>query len=152
MTPIGVILAVKTISITEGKRGPHADSISDRPYPIVHSHEVCGKRQPRGSSGHFDELEKDPDCPPRLDVLLDFSDMQSLPDTDQLVAVADQMRHVAYRVKFGACAIVAKSDIMFGIARMYTVYAEPHFATARVFRDFLQAEFWLNSMRNGTAK
>ena len=127
------------------------------PYQIDHTqsfiHTKCvGNVSLEEVLGHFDELEKDPDCPPRLDVLLDFSDMQSLPDTDQLVAVADQMRHVAYRVKFGACAIVAKSDIMFGIARMYTVYAEPHFATARVFRDFLQAEFWLNSMRNGTAK
>lgn len=100
--------------------------------------------------GHFDELEQDPDCPPMLDVLLDFSEMQAIPDTDQLMAVADRMRHVAHRVRFGACAIIAKSDIIFGIARMYAVYAEPHFTTVRVFRDYIQAEFWLNSVRNGT--
>jgi hypothetical protein len=101
--------------------------------------------------GHFDALEKDPDCPPMLDVLLDFSDLETVPETDQLMAVADRMRRASRRVKFGACAIVAKSDVIFGIARMYTVYAEPHFTTARVFRDFLQAEFWLNSVRNGEA-
>ena len=28
---------------------------------------------------HFRELERDPDCPPRLDVLLDLRDITSLP-------------------------------------------------------------------------
>ena len=100
--------------------------------------------------GHFDELEANPDCPPLLDVLLDFSDLETVPDSDQLVAVADRMRRVSRRVKFGACAIVAKSDLLFGIARMYAIHAEPHFRIARVFRDFLQAEFWLKSVKNGS--
>ncbi len=124
------------------------------PYQIDHTQSLIrtkcvGNINLQDVLGHFDELEKDPHCPPMLDVLLDFSDLESVPDTDQLMAVVDRMRRVGHRVKFGACAIVAKSDLLFGIARMYTVYAEPHFATARVFRDFLQAEFWLNSVRNG---
>jgi hypothetical protein len=96
---------------------------------------------------HFDELASTPNCPPMLDVLLDFSELESVPGSGDLMAVADRMRRVASRVKFGACAIVAKSDVIFGIARMYTVYAEPHFRTTRVFREFLQAEFWLQSAR-----
>jgi hypothetical protein len=96
---------------------------------------------------HFDQLANTPDCPPVLDVLLDFSELETVPDSSQLMAVADRMRRVASRVRFGACAIVAKSDLIFGIARMYTVYAEPHFRITRVFREFLQAEFWLRSVQ-----
>jgi hypothetical protein len=87
-----------------------------------------------------------------LDVLLDFSELKSIPDSNQLMEVVDRMRRVSGRVKFGACAIVANSDLLFGVARMYTVYAEPHFRIARVFRDFLQAEFWLKSVRGRTAE
>ena len=126
------------------------------PYQIDHKESLIrtkcvGKVSLEEVLGHFDELEKDPDCPRSLDVLLDFSELETVPNPVQLMAVADRMHRIKDRVKFGACAIVAKSDVIYGIARMYTVYAEPQFRIARVFREFLQAEFWLQSVRNGTA-
>jgi len=126
------------------------------PYQIDHKESLIrtkcvGKVSLEDVLGHFDDLERDPHCPRSLDVLLDFSDLETVPDTVQLMAVADRMRRLESRVRFGACAIVAKSDVIYGIARMYTVYAESQFRIARVFREFLQAEFWLQSVRNGTA-
>jgi hypothetical protein len=43
--------------------------------------------------GHFRELEADTSIPARLDVLLDLSEMQSLPESDQLKSVATEVNH-----------------------------------------------------------
>ena len=58
---------------------------------------------------HFDELQRDPHRPDRLDVLLDLRDMDAPPQAPQLQAVADRVGLVEGLV-FGACAIVAKSS------------------------------------------
>ena len=96
---------------------------------------------------HFADLAADPDCPDTLDVLLDLSELTSLPETWQLRSVSSEMGLVSHRVRFGACAIVATSDAVFGIARMYEVLAEDHFRATRVFREMRPAEEWLASHR-----
>jgi hypothetical protein len=93
--------------------------------------------------GHFRELERDPECPARLDVLLDLSPMDVLPESDQLKAVAREIDRVSGRVTFGACAIVASRDAAFGVSRMFEIFAEDQFRTTNVFRSAKEAEAWL---------
>ena len=93
---------------------------------------------------HFDELQRDPDRPDRLDVLLDLRDVAAPPEAPQLQAVANRVGLVEGLV-FGACAIVANTEAMFGMARMFEALARPYFAELRTFRDVAAAEEWLAS-------
>ena len=93
--------------------------------------------------GHFRALAKDPDCPPRLDVLLDLSQTTSVPRSEDLRDVVTEIERVRGNVRFGACAIVACTDALFGMLRMFEVYAEQHFRNTSVFRTLPEAEEWL---------
>ena len=93
--------------------------------------------------GHFRKLEMDPECPPCLDVLLDLTQTDSVPQSGNLRDVVGAIAQVRHRVHFGACAIVASTDAMFGMLRMFEVYAEQYFRITRVFRDLPDAEAWL---------
>ncbi len=94
---------------------------------------------------HFHALESDPNCPRRLHVLLDVSEIQSTPSADQIFRVADEVRNVERRVKFDACAIVAGNDAMFGMMRMFEAMAQKSFRVTNTFRTALEAEAWLHS-------
>jgi hypothetical protein len=92
---------------------------------------------------HFAGLEMDPTTPARLDVLLDLSMMTSLPESNQLQAIVDELRRLKPRIDWGACAIVAVNDALFGMSRMFEVFAAQQFTRTRVFRDFSTARNWL---------
>ena len=92
---------------------------------------------------HFDELQRDPERPARLDVLLDLAGQLSLPDASQIRAAADRVGLVTDLV-FGACAVVATRESLYGMARMFEVLARGHFAAIQTFRDRLEAERWLD--------
>jgi hypothetical protein len=96
---------------------------------------------------HFRELERDPSRPPRLDVLLDLTDMESLPDSGQLRVVASEIDDLGSKIQWGTWAIVANRDALFGMSRVFQVFAESHFAESRVFRDLDEAEGWLADRR-----
>jgi hypothetical protein len=93
---------------------------------------------------HFDALQRDPSRPDRLDVLLDLREMAAPPEAPQLQAVADRVGLMEGLV-FGACAIVANKESMFGMMRMFEVLARPYFAALKTFRDVASAEEWLES-------
>jgi hypothetical protein len=95
---------------------------------------------------HFHVLEQDPDCPERLDVLLDLTECSAIPESDQLRTVGATIGRIREKVRFDACAIVASSDIMFGMARMFQVFAEDRFRLTRVFRNLDEGRKWLVSM------
>jgi hypothetical protein len=97
---------------------------------------------------HFRVLERDPDCPDRLDVLLDLTEMGSVPRSDQLRAVSREIGRIQDRVRFGACAIVACTDVLFGMSRMFEVFAQERFRETCVFRAVDEAEAWLHSERS----
>lgn len=100
--------------------------------------------------GHFQALKNDPACPPYLDVLLDLSDADALPETSQFGAVNRELALVHAKLQFGVLAIIAPGDAMFGVMRMFEVHARQHFRAIRVFRDPAQAAAWLKSWRSGT--
>src|SRR5215813_5845170 len=101
---------------------------------------------------HFGALEQDPECPDHLDVLLDLSETTSKPNADQLKAVSNEIGRIRKRVRFDACAIVACQDALFGMARMFEVFAEDRFRATRVFRALDEAEKWLDSQRGPSTK
>jgi len=94
---------------------------------------------------HFRVLEQDPDCPEKLDVLLDMTECTSIPETDQLRSAGAAVGKIRDRVRFDACAIVAASDLWFGMARMFLVFAEDYFRVSQVFRDLDEGKKWLVS-------
>lgn len=95
--------------------------------------------------GHFRELNEDPACSGRLDVLLDVTDVDSLPDSSQLGAVGTAAIAIRKKVRFGSCAIVADRDALFGMMRVFEVKAGDYFEAIRVFRRMAEAEMWLSS-------
>jgi hypothetical protein len=98
--------------------------------------------------GHFLELEADPALPAGVDVLLDLSETMSVPESEQLKAVTSEVDHLQERVRWGACAIVASRDALFGMSRMFQVFTEGLFAASHVFRELAEAERWLASRRS----
>jgi hypothetical protein len=92
---------------------------------------------------HFDELELDPDCPPRADVLLDLSEITNLPNVGQIRTAAERTGDASRKVGFNACAVVVGSEAWFGMARVFEAFTEPHFTRTAVFRSVEAAESWL---------
>lgn len=105
---------------------------------------------------HFHTLEQDPLCPAHLDVFLDLSglDLSSLPHTPQVSRVVLEIEHIQDRVRFGACAILAPPDAIFGMMRMFEAMSERYFRVIHSFRDRVEAELWLVSQQvpNDTKK
>ena len=97
---------------------------------------------------HFEELEADPSTPGRLDVLLDLDGMTSVPERTNLRQVTQAVDRLTARLRWGACAIVATSDVLFGMSRMFAVFAEGLFAQTQVFRERRAAEHWLATTRS----
>jgi hypothetical protein len=92
---------------------------------------------------HFRALQQDPDCPELLDVFLDLSELDSLPETSDISAVVNVVKRLRDQVRFGTCAILARRDAVFGMMRIFEVMAEECFRVTRTFRDADQAETWL---------
>jgi len=78
-------------------------------------------------------------------VLLDLSESASVPESRQLQDVSQQIGRIRQTVRFGACAIVAPSDVLFGMSRMFEVLAEKWFRETRVCRARAEGEAWLTS-------
>ena len=96
---------------------------------------------------HFRGLRDDPDCGGHLDVLLDVHEADSVPESKQLTVVNLHIASIRAKVKFGICAIVANRDAMFGMMRMFAVFAEENFRAIRVFRETAEAEEWLRTQQ-----
>jgi len=100
---------------------------------------------------HFRELERDASLPARLDVLIDLTEMQSIPESDQLKSLVSKVERLQGKLTWGSCAIVANRDVLFGMSRMFQVFVDAHFVNARVFRKLDEAERWLSSLRSPAA-
>ena len=93
---------------------------------------------------HFDALEREQGRPPHLDVLLDLTEQTNLPTAQQIQAAASRIGMAKWMIDFRACAIVVSRDALFGMLRMFEVFAHPHFERLRVFRDSAEARAWLD--------
>jgi hypothetical protein len=98
---------------------------------------------PKEISEHFRDLARDSNRPARLNVVLDLTEMTCVPETDQVRVANFELNRHRPTLQFNACAIVAGSDAVFGMMRMFEVFAEDAFASTRVFRSMANAELWL---------
>jgi hypothetical protein len=93
-------------------------------------------------------LRADPATPARLDMLVDLRHTPGLPQSGQLRAIVGELGRVAPKLRWGACALVASSDSVYGVSRMFAVYAESAFERVQVFRGIEEAESWLAAARS----
>lgn len=96
-------------------------------------------------ASHLEELDGRLDPGVRFDVLLDLGGCTSLPTSEQLRAIAAQLGQLGGRHRFGRCAIVARRDALFGMTRMFEVFAQEQFAETRAFRAADEAKEWLRA-------
>ena len=96
---------------------------------------------------HFRALQRDPACAGYLDVMLDVSEADTLPEPAQLGMINVELSAVHVKAQFGFCAIVATRDAMFGMMRMFEVLARPYFRATRVFRAKPESEAWLTAQQ-----
>jgi hypothetical protein len=109
---------------------------------LIHTR-CIGDVTPEEIAEHFRELEQDPGRPERLNVLLDLTGETSLPETQDLREVKYQLNKLLHSVRFGACAIVACDEALFGMMRMFRVFTAEYFDVTEVFRAIADAETWL---------
>ncbi len=98
---------------------------------------------------HFRALQRDPACAGYLDVMLDVSEADTLPERQPARnAVSAEVRALRKKVQFGACGIVAARDAIFGMMRVFEVLSGEYFGATRVFpRESAEAEAWLASQQ-----
>jgi len=96
---------------------------------------------------HFRALRENPEFSGKLDVLLNVDAVDALPERVQLGAVVTELGASAKKAEFGACAIVASRDAMFGMMRIFEVFASQYFRAICVFRGLAEAEQWLQQQR-----
>lgn len=101
---------------------------------------------------HFQKLELDPECPDRIDVFLDLSEVDSLPEPAQMPEVIAHLGKASGRIRFGACAIVAARDALFGMMRMFEAMGAEYFRVTRTFRASSEADAWLASQARPAPK
>jgi len=99
---------------------------------------------------HLRTIEEDPRLPERLDALLDMGDQTSVPETVELREITRGLERVSKTVRWRALAIVAQSDVLFGMSRMFAVFTEPLFSQLNVFREREEAIRWLAAARAPT--
>jgi hypothetical protein len=96
---------------------------------------------------HFRALQREPNCPSQLDVLLDLTATNLLPESSQLERVGHEIGKLRAKIGFNHCAVIAPRDALFGMMRVFEVLAQPYFRATRVFREATEAETWLVSQR-----
>lgn len=62
---------------------------------------------------------------------------------DQVRRLAQRAAEMLSRVRLGPTALVTTNDVVFGMTRMYLVFAERAGAVVEVFRDIDAANAWL---------
>ncbi len=80
-----------------------------------------------------------------MSTLMDIRRSQATRTTDELVSVVDFLGSQRDREVPLRCAVVATSDLRFGLSRMASVYVERYGVDLQVFRDIGSAEFWLKN-------
>ena len=94
---------------------------------------------------HFRQVAEDPALPKRYKALLDIDQLTSVPATAQLRGALSGLDRILKDAVWDRWAIVAQSDVAFGMSRMFQVFLEDLGVPCRVFRDLDDAERWLAS-------
>lgn len=101
---------------------------------------------------HFEQLVDDPATPDRLWVLIDASELRSVP-TLAMIEMTRRMAELSRaQVRFVAAAVVAKQPAHYGMFRMGQVLLEKIFTETHVCRDADEARSWLAAQRMGARR
>src|SRR5207245_903351 len=92
---------------------------------------------------HFVALERDPQRPGMMNVLIDIRGMTSTPETGQLRRAAERISPGKSELQFGACAIVAVDPSAVGMGKLFAVFAREQFRASIVVSTIEEAERWL---------
>jgi hypothetical protein len=93
---------------------------------------------------HFRELVRAwPDGIPRLNVLLDLTTCSSVPGFRELRSVVSYIDASGGRRRFGRCAVITHRELLYGMLRVFEVFAAGKFDAVRVFRSETDAIQWL---------
>jgi hypothetical protein len=108
--------------------------------------ELAGTYEPKDVVSRFLEAIAEPDCPRPAMLLVDVSRSESLATRSaaDIRMVAEFLGPYAERVG-GRCAVVAPSDVQFGLSQMGAVYSQGVGVSAQVFRTREDALAWLKS-------
>jgi hypothetical protein len=66
---------------------------------------------------------------------------------EQVRRLVQRAAHMLRTLDLGPTAIVTRSDVLYGMARMYSILAEGVGAAAQVFHDVESATRWLDGLR-----
>ncbi len=101
---------------------------------------------------HFEQLVDDPARPDRLWVLIDASELRSVP-TIAMIEMTRRMAELSRaQLRLEAAAVVAKQPAHFGMFRMGQVLLEKIFTETHVCRDVDEAWAWLAAQRQGAER
>lgn len=89
-------------------------------------------------------IVRDPDFRPRFDRLWDLREARTKLSGDEVRAIATSVRD---EVGGHRIAIVAPSDVAYGIARMYSALVEESGIEVRPFRELEGATAWLRELQ-----
>jgi hypothetical protein len=111
--------------------------------------ELIGECSPDEVIREFVTTIDDPSCPRSVMLLVDVTRSVSLAtrSTEEIRRVAEALAPYTQRVG-GRCAVVAQSDVHFGLSRLGSVYSEGVGVKAEVFRDVGEAMEWLGVKRS----
>jgi len=106
---------------------------------------ISGPVEPAAVLKHLETLRGDGRLRPGYRSLVDLSDALPGPgvDGDFVRQVAERARHQADAMEPARVAVLAPSDVIFGLARMYASLVEAPQRNVRVFRDDHSARRWL---------
>ena len=91
----------------------------------------------------FNKLFQSPDFRPGLSGLADLRESRITSSLSNVRRLAELMIENRDRIGPSRTAIVVDSDIDYGMARMFEVFAEQSMAETQVFKDIDQAMIWL---------
>jgi hypothetical protein len=114
--------------------------------------EILGKITLQDVLEHFRMLKTDHNVPPNLDVLLDLRQTKSIPSTQQIELITEEIHHLQSKIAWRYCAIVASEPALYGMARVLGVIAEKIFSEIQVFYTYDEAIIWLESKINSIVK
>jgi hypothetical protein len=88
------------------------------------------------------QLLADPRLGPNIGILVDAREVTGAPATHELRLVARELRAL-HAAGVAGLAIVTSSTFVYGVARMFSVFAERSGIDVQVFRTMDEAERWL---------
>jgi hypothetical protein len=106
--------------------------------------EFVGQYEPDDIIKTFVAAMNDPACPNPAALLVDVrrSEILATAPVAEIRRVAEFLGPYAARIG-GRCAMVASSDVHFGLSRLGSVYSEGVGVEVQVFRDLESAAVWL---------